>query len=168
MRERWKLRERSLVFVLIAFSIQLQAQEPSEASWENLNQIQVGQMIEVVRTNLTFTNGPLLHITDEAIVLRVKDNDVDIQRGDVLRVSRLDTGKRKRNMMIGLGVGVGAGVLIGAAAASPYFDEGTGFKPGAIILTTAGVGAALGLALGAHSGFQTVYRVARRPAGAAP
>ncbi|MBI4459220.1 MAG: hypothetical protein HY648_04070 [Acidobacteria bacterium] len=165
---RWKLSLFLPLFTLIGFSVRLCAQEPDEGSWENLNQIQAGQTIQVVQMDLKSRKGTFLRVSDEAIFLRVKGNDVNVPRADVLRVSRLDIGKRRRNMMVGLGVGTAAGMLIGAAVARPYFDEGTGFKPLAIILTGAGVGAGIGITLGASSGFQTVYRIERKQESAAP
>ena len=163
----WRLSLFLSPFVLIMFSVLLRAQEPDERSWKNLNHIQAGQTIQVVQMDLKSTKGTFLHVSDEAIFLRVKGNDVNVPQADVLRVSRLDVGKRGRNMKVGLGVGTAAGVLIGAAVARPYFDEGTGFKPGAIILTGAGTGAGLGIALGASSGFRTVYRIGRKQDGPA-
>lgn len=164
----WRLNLFLLPFALIVFSVRLRAQEPGERSWENLNQLQAGQTIQVVQMDLKSTKGTFLRVSDEAIFLRVKGNDVNVPRTDILRVSRLDVGKQRRNIMVGLGVGTAAGMLIGAAVARPYFDEGTGFKPFAIILTGAGAGAGLGIALGASTGFQTVYRIERKQEGATP
>ncbi len=157
-----------LLLVLTVFSVSLRAQEPSERSWETLTQLQAEQTIQVVQMDLKSLKGTFLNVSEEAILLRVNENEVSVPRADVLRVSWLDVAKRKRNMLLGLGIGAGGGMLIGAAAASPFFDEGTGFKPGAIILAGIGAGAGIGLALGASSGFQTIYRSERKQDGTAP
>ena len=154
--------------VLTVFTVSLQAQELSERSWETLTQLQAEQTIQVVQMDLKSFKGTFLNVSEEAIVLQVNEKEVNVPRADVLRVSRLDAAKRKRNMLLGLGIGAGGGMLIGAAAASPFFDEGTGFKPFAIILAGVGTGAGAGLALGASSGFQTIYRIERNLDGSAP
>ncbi len=165
---RRKIRLFISPLVLTVFLVSLRAQEPSESSWENLNQLQAGQTIQVVQMDLKSLKGTFHNISEEAILLLVNENEVSVLQAEVLRVSRRDAAKRRRNMLLGLGIGAGGGMLIGAAAASPFFDEGTGFKPGAIILSGIGAGAGLGLALGASSGFQTIYRIERNQDGSAP
>lgn len=157
-----------LPLVLTVFLVSLRAQEPSERSWENLNQLQAGQTIQVVQMDLKSLKGTFHNVSEEAILLLVNENEVSVPQAEVLRVSRLDAAKRRRNMLLGLGIGAGVGMGIGAAAARPFFDEGTGFKPGAIILAGIGAGSGLGLALGASSGFQTIYRTERKQDGTAP
>ena len=81
------------VIVLLLFlthSDALAAKEPREQSWENLRQLQGGRKVQVVQMNLKSLKGTLLAVSEEAISLRVKQNEVTVPRPDVLRVSSLE------------------------------------------------------------------------------
>ncbi len=68
----YKAKVFSLLLVTTIFSVSLPAQEPGKHSWDNLQQVRVGQKIEVVDTNLKKLKGTFLSFSDEAISLRVK------------------------------------------------------------------------------------------------
>jgi hypothetical protein len=55
----YKAKVFSLHLVTTVFLISLPAQEPGEHSWDNLQQLRVGQKIEVVETNLKKHKGTL-------------------------------------------------------------------------------------------------------------
>ncbi|MFB3154054.1 MAG: hypothetical protein ACE10I_06230 [Candidatus Acidiferrales bacterium] len=84
--------------------------EPGISDWNNLQQVRVGQKIEVVDTNLKKYKGTFLSFSEEAISLRVKKQGVGVQREDVFRVSLREKSKRLRNALIGMAIGAGAGV----------------------------------------------------------
>ena len=154
-----------IVFLLsLTLSGALAAKEPDEQSWENLKQLRVGEKIQVVQMNIKSFQGTFAGFSEEAISLRVKQSEVAVPRADVLRVSSLDRGKRKRNILLGLAIGAGAGMLAGGGVVSAVglFDEGTGYKPMAIILGSLAAGAAAGGAVGASSGYRTIYRANAR------
>ncbi|MEE8257580.1 MAG: hypothetical protein V3R60_06785, partial [Acidobacteriota bacterium] len=160
----YKAKVFSLLLVTTVFSVSLPAQEPGEHSWENLQQVRVGQRIEVVDTNLKKLKGTFLSFSEEAISLRVKKDEVGVPRVNVLRVSSLDRSKRKRNILLGLAIGAGGGMLAGAGVASAAvgFDEGQGSNPAATIVGFLAAGADAGVAVGASSGYRTIYRVKRK------
>ncbi len=166
----YKAKVFSLLLVTTVFSVSLPAQEPGEHSWENLQQVRVGQRIEVVDTNLKKLKGTFVSFSEEAISLRVKKDEVGVPRVNVLRVSSLDRSKRKRNILLGLAIGAGGGMLAGAGVASAVvgFDEGQGSKPGATIVGFVAAGAAAGVAVGASSGYQTSYRAEGKRGGTVP
>ena len=150
------------VIVLLLFlthSDALAAKEPREQSWENLRQLQGGRKVQVVQMNLKSLKGTLLAVSEEAISLRVKQNEVTVPRPDVLRVSSLEQSKRLRNLLIGaaVGLGVGLGVSLGALAATGGSDD-----PGVVIAPAiaigGGVGAGVGAAIPSH---RTIYRAKR-------
>ena len=80
------------------------------ADWGNLQQLQPGQKVAVVQTNLAKHKGKFLAWTEEAITLRVKKRELTILREQVHRVRRLEN-HRVRNALIGAGAGAAAGVI---------------------------------------------------------
>ncbi len=159
----YKAKVFSLLLVTTIFSISLPAQEPGEHSWENLQQVRVGQKIEVVDTNLKKYKGTFLSFSEEAISVRVKKGEVAIQRPHVLRVS-VHGGGRWKNALTGVVIGAVAGLLLGAIV--DYGDDldsndGKIFAP----LVFGGVGAGLG---SIFPGFHTVYRAKGKRGGTQP
>ncbi len=150
-------RVLSAILPLLLFPIVTTAQT-AEGSWENLNQLRVGQKIELVETNLKKLKGTFLSFSEEAISLRVGKDEVGVPRVNVLRVGSLDQSKRKRNIVLGVALGAGLGVAAGIGLSYAWFDEGDQAKAVALIVgCSAGGAAALG-AMGASSGYQTIYR----------
>jgi hypothetical protein len=158
----YKAKVFSLLLVATIFSISLSAQEPGEHSWGNLQQLRVGQKIEVVDTNLKKYKGTFLSFSEEAISLRVKKQEVGVQRPNVLRVSLRGKSKRLRNALIGMAIGAGAGVALAAAGNSAQAND-PGLGPDLRALAYAilvPVGGAVGAGIGAAvpPGYQTIYR----------
>ncbi len=153
-------RALSAILPLLLFPIVTTAQT-AEGSWENLNQLRVGQKIEVVDTNLKKLKGTFLSFSDEAISLRVKKEEVAVQREDVFRVSLREKSKRLRNVLIGMAIGAGAGVA--AAEIFVRTDQPIARFRGeyrsiayvVLVPVGLGVGAAVGAAI---PGYQTIYR----------
>ncbi len=146
-------------FLLAALAITLQAQVSSESNWDNLQQLKPGQTIRVVLVNAQSHKGKFSSVSDAALSLTDDKVERAFHRADVLRVSTVDDGKRRRNKLIGLGIGAGAGL---AAGVGTFVAFGSTVSPnhaaaglGAI---GAGAGAGVGAALGRLSGFRTVYR----------
>ncbi len=166
----YKAKVFSLLLVATIFSISLPAQEPGEHSWENLQQVRVGQKIEVVDTNLKKLKGTFLSFSEEAISLRVKKQEVGVQREDVFRVSLREKSKRLRNALIGLAIGAGAGVA--AAEIFVRTDQPIARFRGeyrsiayvVLVPVGLGVGAAVGAAI---PGYQTIYRAEGKRGGTA-
>ncbi len=134
-----------------------------ETGWSNLQQVRVGQKIEVVDTNLKKHKGTFLSFSDEAISLRVGKDEVGVQRPHVLRVS-VQGGGRWKNALTGVVIGAVAGLLLGAIV--DYGDDldssdGKIFAP----LVFGGVGAGLG---SVFPGFHTIYRAKRKRGGTQP
>ncbi len=154
----YKAKVFSLLLVTTIFSISLPAQEPGEHSWGNLQQLRVGQKIEVVETNLKKHKGTFLSFSDEAISLRVKKDDVGVPRVNVLRVGSLDRSKRKRNILLGVAIGAGLGMLAGTGVALATLDEGDESKAAVLIVGFSAAGAGALGAMGASSGYHTIYR----------
>ena len=87
-----------------------------EQSWETLRQLQVRQEIQVVDMNLKSLKGTFVGVSKEAISLRVENDEIAIQRANVLRVSLREKPNRSRNALIGLGMGAAAGLVAGVVA----------------------------------------------------
>ncbi len=146
-------RALSAIFPLLLFPIVTTAQT-AEGSWQNLNQLRVGQKIEVVDTNLKKHRGTFLSFSEEAISFRVGKDEVGVQRLNVFRVSSREHSKRLRNALIGLAIGGGIGVAVGAGLQS---REQMGTGP--VMLLGMGIGAGLGASI---PGYQTIYRANRK------
>jgi hypothetical protein len=133
-----------------------------ETGWSNLQQLRVGQKIEVVDTNLKKHKGTFLSFSDEAISLRVGKDEVGVQRPNVLRVSLREKSKRLRNALIGMAIGAGAGVAAveicaqASSGLSPCLGQDFRATAYAILVP---VGGAVGAGIGAaFPGYQTIYR----------
>ena len=146
----------------IVLAGQLLAQTAQD-SWGNLRQLQAGEKIEVVDMKLKSFKGTFLSFSEEVISVRVKQDDVVIERAKVLRVTDREHSKRGRNMILGLAIGAGAGAAILAALPG----EGSSSAEEAIRAAVVPIGAGAGLGMGAAlpRGYRTIYRAeARRPA----
>ena len=136
--------------------------EPGISDWNNLQQLRVGDKVEVVRTDLSKHKGTFLSFSDEAISLRVKKEEVGVQREDVFRVSLREKSKRLRNALIGMAIGAGAGAALAAAENSAQAnDPGPGPDLRSIAYAVlVPVGGAVGAGVGAAfpPGYQTIYR----------
>ena len=103
----------SLLLVSTLFPVSLWAQESAEPSWESLQQLRVGQKVQVVEMNLNTLKGMFLSYSEEAIGPRTAKGDVALQRPESLRVSSREHSKRSRNAQMGALTGVGARVGLG-------------------------------------------------------
>ncbi len=136
----------------------LNAQQPSEGSWENLSQLRVGQRVEVVDMKLKSLQGAFIGYSGDAVSLRLDSNEVSIPREQVLSIKNRGSSHRARNVLIGLAIGAAGGLAVGAVRGATYHEEG---ETGVFVLVWtpigAGVGAIAGAALPA-GGQVTVYR----------
>jgi hypothetical protein len=141
--------------------------EPGISDWNNLQQLRVGDKVEVVRTDLSKLKGTFLSFSDEAISLRVGKDEVGVQRPKVFRVSAREHSKRLRNTLIGLGIGAAAGAVVGAAAVAGKPRQAGERRLSMVIgtLMGSGAGAAVGVAIPA---FQTIYRAKVKRGGTQP
>ncbi len=132
-----------------------------ETGWSNLQQLRAGQRIEVVQMNLKSLQGTFRSFSEETISLRVKKQEVAVQREDVFRVSLREKSKRLRNALIGLAIGAGAGVA--AAEIFVRTDQPIARFRGEYrsiayaILVPVGIGVGAGVGA-AFPGYQTIYR----------
>ena len=151
-----------LSMLMTIFSVSLQAQQPGEDSWDNLNRLQAGQKVQVVQMDMKSHSGRFLGFTDEMISLRVKKDEVAVHREEVMRVSL--RGKRSRGLsaLLGAGLGFGLGAVAGVASCgsgggSCGGEPGLAAGIGAIV--GAGAGAGVGAAVPFMGGNKTIYRV---------
>ena len=153
------------IFLIVGLA---QAQDP-EQSWGNLRTLQAGQKIQVVDQKLRSQEGVFVGFSDEAISLRVDQDTVSIDRGDVLRVSSRKHMSRGKHALIGLAIGAGAGLGIGGGLASVRSESDEKVGVAGVVglgIFGAGVGGGIGAALPA--GQPTIYRAERRQTQPAP
>ena len=125
-------------------SQQAQAAPDDPANWDNLQQLQPGQKVGVVQTNLAKHKGKFLFWTEEEITLRVKKQELTIPREEVHRVRRLGKNHTGSGAAIGAGIGAVVGLLIGRAQ---WCSGEPGFN------VCAFVGLIIGTPVGAATGF---------------
>jgi hypothetical protein len=145
--------------------------EPGISDWNNLQQLRVGDKVEVVRTDLSKHKGTFLSFSDEAISLRVKKQEVGVQREDVFRVSLRGRPKRSTSALVGAAIGALAGVGVGALAANRYGSGDPGSESFIVFLGTAigaGAGAGVGAAVPFVPSYRTIYRAEGKRGGTQP
>ena len=143
------------------FAIALQADDGAESSWQNVQQLQVGQKIRLVQMDRESANGKLLSVSDESISLQAGKGKRTVLRADVLRIDRKG-GKRARNLVIGAAVGAGVGVTAGAVLSRKTIVGYIG-TPAAMLV--GGIASSIfGMAVGAFfPGYAAVFRAPTSP-----
>jgi hypothetical protein len=122
--------------------------------WANLEELKPAQKIRVNRTNAESVASRFVSVTEEGLVVQVKQGPITIPRSQITEVTEPSRGKRLRNILIGLAAGGGIGA---AVARRPLSSYPRGVPLGAAVLILA-VGGELGAVMPAE---RTVYRSAR-------
>jgi hypothetical protein len=131
-----------------------------EASWDSLRQLRIGEKIQVVDMKLKSAEGEFLRFSGETISLKRGNDDLLLQRTDVLRVSARGGG-RLTNSLVGGTVGLLIGTVCGAVidALDDVDRSDSGANSGKVGGAVAGFG--IGAGVGAiFPGYHTVYRSA--------
>jgi len=165
---RSKLSLVILPILVTMVSIPLCAQQRPKQSWNNLNQLQAGQKIEMVQMDMKSLKGRFLGFSEEAISVRVKKDEVAVARADVLRVTLRENPKRLRNVLIGAAIGGGVAAFTGGIIIRYCGNEGGRECPKLIALSVGiPIGAGAGIGAGSAS-YQTIYRATGRQRSIAP
>lgn len=138
------------------------ASQSSEESWDNLQQLHIGQKIQVVDMKLKSIEGEFSGLSDERLSLRRGKQELMFPRTDVLRVG-LRGGGRLGNSLIGLTIGALAGLATGAVvdAIDDVDRSDSGSNNGKISAAFAGLGIGAGIGA-AFPGYHTIYRSKRQ------
>ena len=149
----------SLGVLMLSITAGAQAQEES---WDNLRSLRAGEKIQVVDQKLKSQTGTFVSVSDEAISLRVNQDEISVQRADVLRVSSHQGMGRGKHTLIGLAVGGVGGLAVGLALGSLFTEPNEGLKDPAFLPAFIGLGAGIGAGIGAAlpAGRPTIYREA--------
>ncbi|MCJ7504442.1 MAG: hypothetical protein MUP80_15490, partial [Acidobacteriia bacterium] len=157
------------LILLVVGSIVLAGQllaQTAQDSWDNLRQLQAGEKIEVVDMKLKSFKGTFLSLSEEVISVRVKQDDVVIERAKVLRVTDREHSKVGRNMILCLAIGAGAGAAILAALPGEGSSSAEEAIRAAVVPIGAGPGRGGGAAL--PRGYRTIYRAEARRSAPSP
>lgn len=130
------------------------------SGWDRVLNVQPGQRVEVVSTNLKKTEAEFVAASQDSIQLKSGSSTQSIARQDVFRISLKGHSKRLRNVLLGAAIGAGAGLVIGAAKDASYSEDGEHLAKMLITPIGAGLGAAVGAAFPA---FETIYRAPAKP-----
>ena len=131
-------------------------------SWDNLKQIRTGQKIEVVDTKMKPVQGNFVSYSEEAILLRLGQDQMSIPRASVVSVRNREGPRRARNAWLGLAIGAAGGAVIGLIGGKTYHEEG---ETGVFMLVWTPIGAGIGAGVGAAlpSRGVTIYRIRNLP-----
>jgi len=152
------MKKTTMLLLLCVVPLGLMARDSRLNSWDNLKQLQPGQKIEVVDMKWKSLKGKFVSFSEESISLQVGNDQVSVERSNVLRVNSGHS-KRGRNALIGLAIGAGAGLAVGAVLDSQATGE---FKDFGVLLGPP-IGAGAGVGIGAaFAGYQTIYRASKR------
>lgn len=137
-----------------ALSPSLLTAKTSLATWDRLDRLHEGQKVEVLKKNSEMVTGSFVIFTSESVALRVRDEDVKIDRADVQEV-RLSSGdNRLKHALIGAAVGAAVGGVMFAAVN----------RAGSSAASTAGYATlvmAVPAFIGAMGPYSVVYRADR-------
>ncbi len=160
-QEEFVRRVALTAFVLALVPVLASARKDNEL-WSNLKELQVGQKIEVVDMNFKSRNGIFLGFSEEAISLQVKNKEVAVQRGDVLRVSSREKTRRRRHVLIGAAIGAAA---FGALSISCKAVANEGGNGAACVAGVVSTGLVIGAGVAAlFPGYTTIYRAKKEKA----
>ena len=115
--------------------------DPIRGSWERLKLVPPGDELVVSLRSGQATQGRLSGVSDAMLTLAVGKQNIDVSRGEVLRVHRLVSKSAKRSTLIGLGVGAGVGGLAGGIGAASGPGESGEYGWGVLIFGAIGIGA---------------------------
>jgi hypothetical protein len=157
---------RFLILSLLCFAWTAKAQD-TEQRWENLQALRAGHKIQVVETNLRSQDGLFVGVSDETLTFQIDNQEINVRRGDVFRVSSREHLGRGTKALMGLVLGAAAGAVTGALAFA-HDKGGSGFGGipnreqyiGAGMFLFGGVGAGIGALL--PSGHPVIYCADRR------
>ena len=126
--------------------------------WDNLGEVRTGRKIEVVDKKMKPVEGQFVSYSEEAILLRVGQDQVSIPRAEVASVKDREGPRRARNAWLGMAIGAAGGLAIGTIRGKTYHEEG---ETGVFILVWTPIGAGIGAGVGAAlpAGQKTIYRV---------
>ena len=126
--------------------------------WDNLGEVRTGRKIEVVDKKMKPVEGQFVSYSEEAILLRVGQDQVSIPRAEVASVKDREGPRRARNAWLGMAIGAAGGLVIGTIRGKTYHEEG---ETPVFILVWTPIGAGIGAGVGASlpAGQKTIYRV---------
>ena len=150
------MRTLGLLFALLASPWAFA--QSSLDRWDNLGEVRTGRKIEVVDKKMKPVEGQFVSYSEEAILLRVGQDQVSIPRAEVASVKDREGPRRARNAWLGMAIGAAGGLAIGTIRGKTYHEEG---ETGVFILVWTPIGAGIGAGVGAAlpAGQKTIYRV---------
>jgi hypothetical protein len=113
--------------------------------WQNLKRLPAGQKLEVTGAGRQKRTVKLLEATDSGLRVLFNGSELTIARGDIEKVTRIDS-RMMRRLLIGLAIG-GSGGAVGGAVVGSKWDrnEGGGFGTWTGIVAAAGAGGGAGI-----------------------
>ena len=149
MRRSIAVLSTLLIVVLIYSPVAAVQQSTALGEWDSVRAVPLGDELIIKLKDGQTVRGRLTSVTDAALGLTTKNNQVeDFDKGEVSEVYRL-RGKaaKAKYALIGAGAGAAVGAGIGAAKNSPNIDDGEIYTMVGIPLG-AGIGALVGTLFG--------------------
>lgn len=153
------MKKLLLAMVLLGLGSELGFAQTVEDAWGNLKELRVGKKIELVDTNFKRMKGSVVRVTEGAIALLVKNQEVTIERPQVMMVSIPPSRMKQILLAMAAGAVLGASAWLDVNTSCRHYDEYSDYNdcenqprlPGKAAPIFAGVGAG---ALGIWTAFQ--------------
>lgn len=126
-----------------------------ENQWRNVQALHKGDRVGVVQFNQKRLEGRFDSATEARITLQT-DQQITIEKSDVVRVYRPAKHSRLFGTVLGAAIGVAAGAITDATLGQ-YFRNETGGSPAGVI-TAVGGAAGAGIGAAASGWSRTVYQ----------
>jgi hypothetical protein len=147
---KWKLL---IVGLLLPAAQAGFAQDTSQ--WSSVQSLRKGDRVGVIQANQKRVEGRFESATDARLTLRA-DQELTLEKADVVRVYRPARHSRMFGTALGLGIGLAAGGVTDATVGAYTRNEGTGTAKGLITAVGAAAGAGIGAAV--TGWYRTVYQ----------
>jgi hypothetical protein len=126
------------------------------ANWESVQALPPGIVSRVRLTGDELVQGQLGSVSDDRVVLYLKDAQRMLSRREIAQLSVKKKGHRARNALLGFGIGALGGLAVGAAADARRGHPG--FVSDKALCTPLGaIGGAIVGAVLPTGGWRTVY-----------
>lgn len=123
--------------------------------WSSVQLLRKGDRVGVIQSNQKRVEGRFEGATDARITLQA-DQQVTLERADVVRVYRPARHGRVFGAVLGGAIGVAAGAVVDGTLGQYFRNETGGAAKG--IITAAGGAAGAGIGAAMTGGYRTVYQ----------
>lgn len=132
--------------------------QTTRGTWADVMSVAPGKELLVQLINGTTEKGKLSVASETKLTLTRRQQNIEIDRADVLRVYRIGGRQMGRRALIGMGIGAGAGAIIGGVTFKGETENGEEFLPALVFgIVGGGLGALAGVIAGSSKKRTLIY-----------